>query len=74
MIIYFDLKILVSCSMYTYYENEMIDTLNQVIVTLCHVSQEGDKKNWEQIEQRRRSKEFVNVQYKCLGLKLESET
>ena len=30
--------------MYTYYENEMIDTLNQVIVTLCHVSQEGDKK------------------------------
>ena len=44
MIIHFDLKILVSCSMYTYYENEMIDTLNQVIVTLCHVSQEGDKK------------------------------
>ena len=29
-------------------------------------------KNREQIEQRRRSKEFV--QYKCLGLKLESET
>ena len=29
-------------------------------------------KNREQIEQRRRSKEFV--QYKCLGLRLETET